>query len=69
MTLTTRAKIIAINIIWAMSRIMCLFPIDANKIFFMSYNGKQYSDSPKYISDYYLKKNQKNRMKTRPKDF
>ncbi|WP_077214398.1 CDP-glycerol glycerophosphotransferase family protein [Bacillus dakarensis] len=31
------------------------FPIKRNKIFFFSYYGSQYGDSPKYISEYILK--------------
>ena len=47
-------KIICIKIIWILSRIFCVFPLQENKIIFLSYDGKQYSDSPKYISDYIL---------------
>lgn len=32
-----------------------LFPIKKNKIFFFSYYGNQYGDSPKYISEYLVK--------------
>lgn len=35
--------------------IFCIFPIKKNKIFFCSFDGKQFSDSPKFISEYYLK--------------
>ena len=54
MTIRNRLKILVTKTMWALSRTMCIFPVDNNKVFFMSYDGKQYSDSPKYISDYYL---------------
>ena len=57
MAVKTKLKIICTNIIWTISRIMCIFPLEDNKIFFMSYDGKQYSDSPKYVSDYLLLNN------------
>ena len=55
MHIKTITKIFALKIIWGLSKIFCAFSLVNNKIFFLSYNGKQYSDSPKYISDYLLK--------------
>lgn len=52
-----KLKIIIINIAWFFSHIFYVFPIDRNKIMFLSYDGKQYSDSPKCISDYYKHNN------------
>ena len=54
MSLKTKTKILVTKMIWLCSRVFWVFPIEKNKVFFLSYNGKQYSDSPKYISDYYL---------------
>jgi CDP-glycerol glycerophosphotransferase len=39
-------------------RLFWVFKIDNNKILFMSFNGRQYSDSPKSISDNILEKNE-----------
>lgn len=39
-------------------RLFWVFKIDNNKILFMSFNGMQYSDSPKSISNNILEKNQ-----------
>ena len=50
-------KILLTKIVWFFSRICCIFPINNNKILFLSYDGKQYSDNPKYISDYFLTHN------------
>lgn len=49
-------KILAVKITWFLSKIFWILPLDNNKLFFSSFDGKQYSDSPKYISDYMLKK-------------
>ena len=57
MNTTTKVKIIIIKFVWLLSRIFCIIPVDNNKIMFLSYDGGQYSDSPKYISDYYLVRN------------
>ena len=38
------------------TKLMCIFPLKDNRIFFSSYNGKQYSCSPKYIMEYLLEK-------------
>src|SRR5690348_12034027 len=38
------------------------FPIKKNKIFFFSYYGSQYGDSPKYITEHILKNYQKDRF-------
>ena len=32
-------------------KIFYIFKIDRDKVIFLSFNGKQYSDSPKYISE------------------
>jgi len=46
-------KIIVIELIRKTLLIFKLFPLQNDKIFFSSFDGTQYSDSPKYISDYY----------------
>ena len=33
-------------------KLLWVFPIDAKKILFFSFQGKQFSDSPKYLSEY-----------------
>lgn len=40
-------------------RVFWIFKIDRNKVLFLSFNGLQYSDSPKSISDSILKNNKK----------
>ncbi|MCM3568224.1 CDP-glycerol glycerophosphotransferase family protein [Neobacillus mesonae] len=40
---------------WAIIYLFNCFPIKKNKIFFFSYYGSQYGDSPKYITEYILK--------------
>ena len=53
MRVKTRIKVIGILLIQHLLHIFCIFPLNRQKIFFCSFDGKQYSDSPKYISEYY----------------
>lgn len=43
---------IGTKILISLARIFWVFPIRKNKILFISFSGKQYSCSPKYISEY-----------------
>lgn len=47
-----RMKYYIITILLNVLKILWILPIDKNKILFFSYNGNQYSDSPKILSDY-----------------
>lgn len=40
-----------IQFVRIISRILFIFPVKKNRVLFYSFSGKQYSDSPKYISD------------------
>ncbi len=42
------------------SKLSFLIPLRNNQILLIAYNGKEYSDSPRYISDYIQKRDQKN---------
>ncbi len=53
MGIKDRFKIVGIWIIQRLLHVFCLFPINNKKILFCSFDGKQYADSPKYISEYY----------------
>ena len=44
------------KIFWFIQTFFSLLPVCKNKIFFLSYYGKQYGCSPKYLSEYIVKK-------------
>lgn len=48
-------KILAYKAIRLCMRLLCIFPIRKNRVFFESYKGKSYSCNPKYISEYLQK--------------
>lgn len=49
-------KQIAINIVLIAMKLLWILPIDKTRITFISFNGTQYSDSPKYIYEELIKK-------------
>lgn len=52
---------IGTKIVTTFSKILYIFPIKNNKVIFISYAGKQYAGSPRYLSEY-LKKHYKNKF-------
>ena len=53
MGIKEKIKIVAIIVFRKILHIFCVFPIDNSKIIFSAFDGTQYADSPKYISEYY----------------
>lgn len=47
-------KYIVTKMVQSFIKLLYVCPIDDNKMLFFSFDGKQFSDSPKYICDYYL---------------
>ena len=58
----TFVKKLAIHTVRFIMKLFWIVPIHNNQIIFDSFGGEQYSDSPKYISDYLLKHNKNMRI-------
>lgn len=52
MQLKGKFKKIIIQIIKFLLKVVCVFPVNGNRIIFLSYQGNGYNCNPKYISDY-----------------
>ncbi len=54
-----RSKYLICILLMSLLKVLWIFPINKFKILFISFDGKQFSDNPKYLSDYIKKVNSK----------
>lgn len=50
-----KVKICLINVVSGLIKLLWIFPVIEDRIMFISYNGKNFGDSPKAVYDYFLK--------------